>query len=365
MTPREATIALNMLSKIGPIRVRRLIEHLGSADKILTASVDQLTKVQGVGPETARHIVAWQDKIDLTAELAECKARGIEIITQDDEAYPEPLRHMYDPPLALYIWGQLTAADKHAIAVVGSRRTTHYGQSASHTLSRDLARAGLTIISGLARGIDTCAHKGALDAGGRTIAVIGSGLGQLYPPENMKLAEQIADGNGAVISEFRLSHPPDKKTFPMRNRIVAAWSSGVLVCECPKWSGSMITANLGIEMGKTIYAVPGQIDRPTSAGCNQLIRDGATLVSSADDILEDLSALPLNFGLEVQPESTPEVELDATEQKVLATLSKEESLIDEIVAKSALTVPVIITTLLKLEMKRLVRQLPGPRYMLR
>ena len=365
MTPREATIALNMLPKIGPIRVRRLLEHLESADNILTASISQLTKVQGIGPETARNIVSWEDSVDLSAELAEAQSRGLHIITQDESDYPEALRHMYDPPLALYIWGKLTPADKHAIAVVGSRKTTHYGQSAAHSLSKDLARTGLTIISGLARGIDTCAHKGAIEAGGRTIAVLGSGLGQLYPPENMKLAEQIADGNGAVISEFSLSHAPDKKTFPMRNRIVAAWSSGILVCECPRWSGSIITANLGMEMGKTIYAVPGQIDRPTSAGCNQLIRDGATLVSSADDILEDLEALPLNFGLEIQPESTPPVELDATEQKVLDTLSKEESLIDHILVKSGLTVPVVITTLLKLEMKRLVRQLPGPRYMLR
>lgn len=365
MTSREATIALNMLPKIGPIRVRRLLEHLESPEHILTASISQLTQAQGIGPETAQNIRNWEDSIDLVTEMAEAKSRGINIITQDEDGYPEALRHMYDPPLALYVWGQLTAADKHAIAVVGSRRTTHYGQSTALAFSRDLARAGLTIISGLARGIDTCAHKGAIEAGGRTVAVIGSGLGQLYPPENMQLAEKIADGNGAVISEFALSHPPDKKTFPMRNRIVAAWSSGVLVVECPKWSGSIITANLGMEMGKTIYAVPGQVDRPTSAGCNQLIRDGATLVSSAADILEDLEALPLNFGLEMQPESTPSVELDATEQKVLDTLSKEECLIDQILAKSGLTVPVVITTLLKLEMKRLVRQLPGPRYILR
>ncbi len=365
MNSREATIALNMLPKIGPIRVRRLLERLGSAEAILKANESQLTQTNGIGPETARIISEWEQHIDLSKELEEAKERGISIITQDEEGYPEALRHMYDPPLALYVWGQLTDADKHAIAIVGSRRTTHYGQQAALGFSRDLARSGLTVISGLARGIDSFAHRGALEAKGRTIAVIGSGLAQLYPPENFNLAEEIADGHGAVISEFPLQHRPDKKTFPMRNRIVAAWSSGVLVVECPKWSGSMITANLGIEMGKTVYAVPGPIDRPTSAGCNQLIRDGATLVSSADDILEDLETLPLNFELEVQPAASPPKELDATEQRVFDALSKEETLIDHIVGSSQLPVSTVITTLLKLEMKRLIRQLPGPRYVVR
>ncbi len=365
MNSREATIALNMLPKIGPIRVRRLLERLGSAEAILKASESKLTQTNGIGPETARIISQWEQHIDLSKELDDAKARGISIITQDDSDYPEALRHMYDPPLALYVWGNLTAADKHAIAIVGSRRTTHYGQQAALGFSRDLARSGLTIISGLARGIDSFAHRGALEAKGRTIAVIGSGLAQLYPPENFKLAEEIANGHGAVISEFPLQQRPDKKTFPMRNRIVAAWSTGVLVVECPKWSGSIITANLGIEMGKTVYAVPGPIDRPTSAGCNQLIRDGASLVSSADDILEDLESLPLNFELEVQPAASPPKELDATEQCVFDALSKEETLIDHIVNSSKLPVSTVITTLLRLEMKRLIRQLPGPRYVLR
>lgn len=365
MTSREATIALNMLPKIGPIRVRRLLENLGSADKILEASIHQLSQTQGIGPETARIIHQWEDHIDLNAELAEAKARNISIITQESEDYPEALRHMYDPPLALYVWGELKQADKHAIAIVGSRRTTHYGQQAARSFARELSTTGMTIISGLARGIDSFAHQGAIEAQGRTIAVIGSGLGQLYPPENMKLAEQIAADNGAVISEFPLNHRPDKKTFPMRNRIVAGWSSGVLVVECPKWSGSMITANLGLEMGKTIYAVPGPIDRPTSAGCNQLIRDGATLVTSADDILEDFETLPLNFALDSQPESTPICSLDSNEQLILNALSKEESLVDQIVTDTQLPVSTVITSLLKLEMKRLIRQLPGPRYILR
>ncbi|MGJ8671957.1 DNA-processing protein DprA [Rubritalea sp.] len=365
MNSREALIALNMLPKIGPIRVRRLLENLGSAEAILRANTNQLTQAQGIGPETAKIINQWESHIDLTAEINECAERKITILTQDQQDYPDTLRNMYDPPLALYIWGEITVKDKHAIAVVGSRRTTHYGQSAADRLSSELARSGFTIISGLARGIDTFAHEGALKAKGRTIAVLGSGLAQLYPPQNMGLAEKIANGNGAVISEFPLHTAPDKKTFPMRNRIVAAWSSGILVCECPKWSGSIITANLGAEMGKTIYAIPGPIDRPTSAGCNQLIRDGATLVSSAHDILEDFETLPLHPNLEVQPDSTPSSLLDSTERQILQLLSKEESIIDTLVEHSQLPVSTVISTLLKLEMKRLIQQLPGARYILR
>lgn len=366
MTNREALIALNMLPKIGPVRVQRLLEEFGSADAILTANSSKLTKVRGIGEETAKIISSWEDTIDLSGELENAKSRGINVITQSDESYPDPLRHMYDPPLALYVWGEILPKDKHAMAVVGSRRCTHYGQNTALSLSRDLAASGLTIISGLARGIDTFGHRGALEAGGRTIAVIGSGLAQLYPPENMALAQQIADGNGAVVSEFPLNVPPDKKTFPMRNRIVASWASGVLVIECPQWSGSLITANLAGDMGKNIYAVPGPIDRPTSAGCNQLIRDGATLVTSAKDILDDLESLPLMANATVSsPETKPIVELDETEASVLAVLSKEETLLDQLVASTGLSVPQLTTTLLKLEMKSLVQQLPGPRYIIR
>lgn len=365
MTNREAIIALNMLPKIGPIRVRRLLEHLGSAQNILTAPTHKLTQVQGIGNETSKIITDWENLTDLTAELDLAAQRNIRIITQDDAEYPEPLRKMYDPPLALYIWGELQERDKHAIAIVGSRRHTHYGRDTALKLSRELSNSGLTIISGLARGIDTFGHQGAVEAGNRTVAVIGSGLNQLYPPENLPLAEKIANGHGAVISEFPLNQRPDKKTFPMRNRIVAAWAQGVLVVECPQWSGSIITANLANEMGKTIYAVPGPIDRPTSGGCNQLIRDGATLVTSADDILEDLQTLPLIPNLTSQPESTPIPELDPTETLVLSNLSKEEKLLDHLIALTNLTIPALTTTLLKLEMKRLIRQLPGPRYTLR
>ena len=254
MTSREALIALKMLPKIGPVRVRRLMDSFGSAEAILSAAVHEISGVRGIGPETAEIIRSWEERIDLTTGLREVEERGLKIVTQDDADYPEALRQSYDPPLLLYVWGELKDVDRHAIAIVGSRKTTHYGTQIARQFAFQLASSGMTVVSGLARGIDTHAHEGAVAAKGRTIAVIGSGLGQVYPPENMALAEKIASGNGAIVSEFPLNMPPSKKTFPMRNRIVAAWSQAVVVVECPEWSGALITANLAGEMGK-----PGRI----------------------------------------------------------------------------------------------------------
>lgn len=240
MTNREATIALNMLPKIGPIKVRRLLELLGSSEAILRAPINTLTRASGVGNETAKIITQWEEYVDLTKELTEASQRKISIITEEDEDYPASLRNMYDPPLALYIWGNLLEKDKHAISIVGSRKTSNYGRETARKLSLQPASTGMTIISGMARGIDTYAHEGAIASvkNGRTIAVLGSGLGQIYPPENIVLAEKIAADHGAVVSEFPINQPPDKKTFPMRNRIVAAWSNATLVIECPKCFGN-------------------------------------------------------------------------------------------------------------------------------
>ncbi|WP_169334369.1 DNA-processing protein DprA [Rubritalea marina] len=354
-----------MLPKIGPIRVRRLLNELGSPERVLAAPIHRLEQVAGVGTESAQIIHHWENHCDIQKEISECETRGIRIITAASDEYPESLRHIYDPPLLLYVWGKLIPADQHAIAIVGSRRSTHYGQQATRDIASHLTRTGHTIISGLARGIDTHAHRAAIDAGGRTIAVIGSGLGQIYPPENMNLAHEIASGHGAVISEFPVHKRPNKMTFPRRNRIVAACSKGILVTECPSWSGSLITAQLGLEMGKNIYAVPGPIDRPHSSGCNQLIRDGATLVRSADDIIEDFEALPLIGKLHAQPQATPDPSLSEEESSIYAAIQLQDQSIDSLVDRTRLPIATIISQLLQLEMKRLVTQLPGPRYTLR
>ena len=363
MTAQEAIVALNMLPKIGPVRVRRLLEAFGGEPaSILGASKDRLMRVDSIGEETAKILHAWQDHADPTTELREAAERGISIITQDDEDYPAPLREAYDPPLLLYVWGKLEARDNHAISVVGSRRATHYGMQATKKLSYQIAQAGFTIISGLARGIDTAAHEAAVAANGRTIAVLGSGLAKLYPPENLALAERIASGFGAVVSEFPLNTSPDPQTFPMRNRIVAAWARAVLVVECPAWSGSLITANLASEYGKPIFAVPGPIDKPTSAGCNQLIRDGATLVADASHILDDLGQLPFARQASAAEPALEIPELPEEEATVFAAVTSDESPVDRIIERTGLPAHVVTATLMKLEMRKLVRAFPGFRY---
>lgn len=363
MTPLEALVALNQLPRIGPIRVQRLLEHFSDPAAVLGAPKDRLMRVDGIGPETAEILHRWQDHADPATEIAEARRRGISIVLREDAGFPAPLRDAYDPPLLLYVWGTLEERDRQAFGVVGSRRATPYGLRATKKLSFQLAHAGFTILSGLARGIDTAAHEAALAAGGRTVAVIGSGLGRLYPPENLALAEKIADGHGAVVSEFPLDQPPDKQTFPMRNRIVAAWSRGILVTECPAWSGSLITANLASEYGKPVFAVPGPIDAPTSMGCHQLIREGATLVFDASQILDDLGESPL--ALPADPAAPGPPELPEDERIVLAALGLAECPVDRIIETSGLPAPVVTATLLKLEMRRLVRCLPGFRYVAR
>jgi DNA processing protein len=361
MNEREALIALNMLPRIGPIRVRRLTAAFGSASGVLAASASRLRAVDGIGDDTAGIISRWEDHADLSGELARTAERGIAIITPEDTSWPAALRELPDAPLLLYVWGGIADRDRHALAVVGSRRTTHYGRQCAHKLSFQMAGAGYTIISGLARGIDTAAHEGAVAARGRTIAVLGSGLGKLYPPENMPLAEHIADGHGAVVSEFPLLTPPDQQTFPQRNRIVAGWCTGLLVVECPSRSGALITANLANEYGRQVFAVPGQIDHPSSAGCNALIRNGASLITDGQQILDDLSQLPFQATAPA-PASKPPPELSPEEASVFNALGAEERPIDHIVDATGLPVGAVSATLLQLEMKKLAKQLPGHYY---
>jgi DNA processing protein len=366
VSSREAILALNLLPSLGPVRITRLLDAFGDADRVLAASSQSLQRVDGIGVETAKIIANWQDHVDPSKELAEAKQRGIQIITRDEAAYPRHLLEAYDAPILLYVWGEIAAKDRHAISVVGSRRASIYGINATRKLTYQLAHAGFTIVSGLARGIDTAAHEAALAAKGRTIAVVGSGLARLYPPENLALAEKIADGNGAVISEFPLHKAPDKQTFPMRNRIVAAWCQALLVTECPAWSGSLITANLASDYGKPIFAVPGPIDKASSAGCHQLIRDGATLVSDASHIIDDMGELPF-FQAPALREDEPSTP-DLPEEEALLLSAMEpgtEYAVDRLIQQTGLASSAVTAALFKLELRRLVRPLPGFRFMRR
>ncbi|MEZ5384619.1 MAG: DNA-processing protein DprA [Prosthecobacter sp.] len=362
MTRTEAYLSLNLLPQVGPVRVRKLLKRFGTPEAVLAAKSSQIEQIEGFGRTQAEAIADWESRIDLGAELQKIRDRELMILTQEDELYPPLLREIHDPPLVLYVWGKLTKRDHHAIGVVGSRHATNYGLSATKKLSFQIAYAGYAVISGLARGIDTAAHEAAVAAKGRTIAVLGSGIGQLYPPENLALAERIAQ-NGAVISEYPVDRIADKQTFPYRNRIVAGWSYGLIVVEAPLRSGSLITAQQATEQGRTVYAVPGPIDKPTSAGCNRLIQQGAKLVMDGGDVLDDLMTLfPTAPSAPKVEESRPAVTLTLDEEILYGAIGTDESHINDITAASGLTPATVSATLMRLEMKRLVRALPGRRY---
>ena len=363
MTRRQAYLVLNQLPRVGPVRVRRLLEFFDSPEAILAASETEISRIKGFSSALAAQVANWEQHTDLAREERRAKEMNVEIITCEDEDYPAPLREIYDPPLVLYVQGKLLPRDRVAIGVVGSRRCTHYGSQCAKKLSYQLATAGVTVLSGLARGIDTDAHEGALAANGRTVAVIGSGLGKLYPPENQALAERIADGHGAVVSEFPIDLPPDKQTFPMRNRIVSGWSSGILVVEAPAWSGSLITANMAAEQGRNVYAVPGPIDKPLSVGTNKLIQNGSKLVLSAEDILEDLGSLfPSENKAATQPTLFPLDSLSPEEQAIYAVIGTDETHVEDIISSSELSTPVVSANLMRLELKKLIKQFPGRYY---
>jgi len=366
MTSREAFLALTLLPRVGPVTISRLLDRFTEPLNIFKASEIELQSVPGVGPAMARTLRNWQDHCDLPREKRRIRETGARFLTILEEDYPELLRQIPDAPPALYVLGSLLDRDRQSVAVVGSRRTTHYGLSCARKLSCQLASAGITIVSGLARGIDTAAHEGALDAGGRTLAVIGCGLGTIYPPENQDLAKRIAAGHGAVISEFPIDQIPDKTTFPLRNRIVAGLSRALLVAECPAWSGAMITANLAGEYNRSLYAVPGPIDRPSSAGCHQLIKDGARLVTDAADILEEFEwLLPereksgLAEAKRDQREATRPPDLAPEEEALLDAIDTTEVQIDQLIERTGLPAATVSVALLRLEMRRLVKQLPG------
>jgi len=361
VTATEACLALNLIPGLGPARIRRLLDYFGSAEQALAARRDELAAaLPRTSPDTLDLIANWENHVDLGAELNRIREFGAKVITQADAEYPPLLREIHDPPVVLYVWGTLLERDRHAISVVGSRKTTVYGLEAAKKLSYQLAYAGHTIVSGLARGIDTAAHQGALAARGRTIAVLGAGLTCLYPPENQALAEKIA-GSGAVVSEFPMNHPPDVYTFPQRNRIVAGWSEGLLVVEAGLKSGALITASQAAEQGRSIYAVPGPIDRPHSAGSNRLIQQGAKLVTCAADILEDLQIL-LPEKPTLQTTAAQTLEFTETERRVYDAIGEGETALNQIAEKSHLPPGVVSSTLLALEMKRLVKQLPGQHF---
>jgi DNA processing protein len=360
MDEREAFVALNLIEHVGPVRVRQLLAHFGSAVAILQASKALLLQVRGIGDDTAEAISTWEKRIDLAAELKRCADFGCHTLIQSDADYPAALREIYDPPIVLYVKGTLDVREKNAVAMVGSRQTTHYGIETARKLAYQLAYVGVTVVSGGARGIDTAAHQGALQAKGRTIAVLGNGINIVFPPENRELFERIAE-NGAVVTQFPFNRKADKQTFPIRNRIVAGMTLGTVVVEANLSSGALITANFAIEYGRQVFAVPGRIDSPRSKGCHELIKKGAKLCEGAEDVLSEFEYL---FPPSNRPPSSAEtgqlraLELSANEQAVYDALG-EELHIDDVIRQCGLPASAVSVALLGLEMKRVIRQSPG------
>ena len=360
MTEREAYIALNMMEKVGPVGVRAMAGSLGSVADILEASQASLMDAKGVGVELADAILRQREQVDPVAEQERADSLGARLITPVDEEYPRPLLEIHDPPLALYVRGSFCNRDRHSVAVVGTRRPTHYGRETAERLSRELARAGLTIVSGLAEGIDTCAHRGALQGEGRTLAVLGSPLDPIYPRSNIALADEVA-ARGAVISELPFGRKPDKTTFPMRNRVVSGLSMGVLVVEAGLRSGALITVKQATDQGRTVFAVPGRIDSHASQGCLSLLKDGVVLVTRAEDILNEFDLLlpPSKRAASEAALSRPSLSED--EGTLVKTLEDGEQDVDSLIRASGLRTASVNSLLIGLEMKKWVRMLPGRR----
>ena len=353
-------IALRLAFGIGNINYKNLISHFGAPENVFKARPDELGQVEGI---TARAIDSIRNfKFDraVDKELDLINKKAVAIITLNDAAYPKNLKNIYDPPPLLYVKGALSSSDHKAFAIVGSRNASEYGLTATERISRELAVHGITIVSGMARGIDSCAHDGALAARGRTIAVLGSGIDVIYPPENRRLYESITS-HGAVVSEFSMGTKPNAYNFPARNRIISGLSLGVLVVEASLHSGSLITAQLALEQGRDVFAVPGNVHSYKSKGTHKLLKDGARLVESAQDILEEIRVNDSAAAIrKEQPNKT--ILLSGELQSVYQQLHEEPLHMDEIIAKTGFTSSRLSALLLELELNNLIQQLPGTRF---
>ncbi len=367
LTAPQALLVLNALPNIGPITLNRILEQQGNDPrKIFAATARQLEQVNGVGPAISSTILNWREHFDLEREEERMAKAHTVFVTPDDPGYPKLLKEINDPPIGLYRKGDYEFGQP-CIAIVGSRRTSLYGQSIAKKFGAELARLGFCIVSGLARGIDTAAHEGALSVGGKTAAVLGCGIDIVYPPENLELYRQIETA-GAILSEFPFGRRADRQSFPMRNRVVAGICDAVIVVESDVNGGSMITARFAGEQGRLVYAVPGRIDQATSHGCHQLIRDGATLITSVDDILSELNYLD---GLRPAP-IPPKDRVGATGNNHAGVLSPDETKVmacftggsiltpDALTEQTCLSASELSSVLMMLELKRLlVRRLDG------
>lgn len=378
ITDQEACIILNLMSGIGPARLNALLAFCGTPCEIFLQKESDLASVQGISPAMASRIVHWEQCVDLKRELDLVKRGGVQILTRYDDDYPSLLAEIHDAPLCLYVRGKIPEdISSFSLAIVGTRNISNYGQRMARHLAEAAAYASYTVVSGLAYGVDAVAHQAALDAGGRTVSVLGGGLARIQPQDHIPLAREIAC-NGAVISEFPMEFSPTRHSFPMRNRIISGLSRGTLVIEAGLNSGSLITASYAMEQGRTVFAVPGQADNPQAKGCNRLIRQNAVLTENFEDILEEFDFLPgfgssdsnriredraeldlfaSSSGDTVQESGSEESSVSSASASILEYLLKHpESSVDDISAGTGLSAGEITSSLIGLELLRKVRK---------
>ncbi|MCK9430859.1 MAG: DNA-processing protein DprA [Candidatus Omnitrophica bacterium] len=354
----ESLVSLNLIPQIGSVRLDKLLKYFSQPSDILKASRQNLEAV--VGSRIGEGILSFDTK-NLDKDLAQAKKAGLEIITLFDGDYPRNLKQIPGAPIVLYVSGKIIEADNLSLGIVGSRRASLYGLSSAEKFAAELALKGLTIISGMARGVDTYAHRGALKAVGRTIAVMGSGFGHIYPPENQGLAEKIAK-NGAVISEFPMDMKPLAQNFPRRNRLISGLSLGVLVTEAARNSGALITVDFALEQGREVFVLPGRIDASSSLGSNELLKQGAKLVTCSEDILEELDLGISGESNQVQPELEENILCAKEENLLYNCISHSAVAIDDLLEKTSLTSSQISSLILKLQFKKLIKELPGKQF---
>lgn len=356
MTEKRYWVGFNLVKGIGAVRLQGLCSHFGDLALAWQAPTDAL-RAAGLSPKLAERVVQVRASVDLDNYLARLESRGIEVVTWDDELYPPRLKEIDQPPPVLYVRGQLQSEDTWAVAVVGTRRVSTYGRQVAEDLGSLLAANGVTVVSGLARGVDAIAHQSALKAGGRTIAVLGSGVDRIYPPEHSQLAERVV-ASGALVSDYPLGTPPDASNFPPRNRIISGLSMATVVVEAGETSGALITAQFAIDQGREVFAVPGNILAPQSKGTNRLIVQGAHPMLSVHDLLDILNLTRIteqNLVRRVLP-------IDEIELKLMSVLTHEPLHMDEIRIQTGLPIERVSATLVMMELKGLVRQVGGLNY---
>lgn len=352
-------LQLMLIPKVGPVTYRKLVRHFGSATAVIEASIATLEQA-GLAPNLASRVSLARDRAEANQVLRQCEEAGIRVVGHDDDAYPARLKEIDDAPPILYIQGEITPADQLSVAIVGSRRPSVYGEQMAKNFAGGLARAGVTVVSGLARGVDGLAHAATLEAGGRTLAVLGGGINQLYPREHIDLSRRVVE-SGALITEYAPNVPAIAPQFPQRNRIISGLSLATLVIEASEKSGSLHTARHAMEQHRDVLAVPGRVDSEASAGCLKLIRDGAILVRHVEDVLEALGhlAVPVKQPSGQVVQQPRELLLSDQEKQLLNLVGSEATPVDEVLTKSGIEPSRALSTLTVLEIKKLVRRLPG------